>query len=103
VDLYDVLLSIQPSPVVALNRAVAVSKLDGPLKGLQLIEELRDELAEYTPFHAARADFLRRAGRIDEARRVYTRAIELAENGVERRYFERRVKELSKGPDRVMD
>jgi RNA polymerase sigma-70 factor (ECF subfamily) len=91
------LRSIQPSPVVTLNRAVAVSMVEGPVKGLQLIEELAGPLAEYTPYHAARADFLRRAGKIDDARRVYSQAIELAENAVERRYFERRLEGLSKG------
>jgi RNA polymerase sigma-70 factor (ECF subfamily) len=93
--LYDTLHSINPSPIVALNRAVALAMVEGPSKGLGLIEALADPLRQYTPYHAARADLLRRAGRNQEARRAYEQASELAENEVEKAYFERRLRELS--------
>jgi RNA polymerase sigma-70 factor (ECF subfamily) len=78
VQLYDLLLSLTPSPVVALNRAVAVAEVDGPEVALALVEPL--ELTSYHAWHVTRADLLRRLGRYDEARAVYDRAIELAGN-----------------------
>ncbi|MEX0653009.1 MAG: RNA polymerase sigma factor [Phycisphaeraceae bacterium] len=98
VGLYDVLLRADPSPVVELNRAVAVAMLDGPAAGLALIDALlaRGELEEYHPAHAARADLCRRLGRTAEARDSYERALGLARQAPERRFFERRLAELTK-------
>ena len=92
-DLYRGLQRIHDTPVVRLNRAVAVAMAEGPERGLGLIEELED-LDEFHPFHAARADLLRRAGRREEAAAAYERAIALCANAVERRYLERRLAEL---------
>jgi RNA polymerase sigma-70 factor, ECF subfamily len=96
VGLYDVLLRLEPSPVVELNRAVAVGMRDGPEAGLALVDAIlaRGALAEYHLAHAARADFCRRLGRADDARSSYRRAIELARQEPERRFLERRVAEL---------
>jgi RNA polymerase sigma-70 factor (ECF subfamily) len=91
--LYDWLLQMSPSPVVELNRAVAVAMADGPEEGLELVERL-DALDEYPPYHAARADLLRRLGRADETREAYRRALELTANAAERRFFERRLAQL---------
>jgi RNA polymerase sigma-70 factor (ECF subfamily) len=95
VGLYDILLSIQPSPVVALNRAVAISMVEGPKRGLELLDQLGDALDDYLPYLAAQADLLRRAGDGEKARRVYTRAIELVDNRVEKQFLERRLVELT--------
>ena len=76
VALFDQLLALSPSPVVALNRAVAVAEVDGPEVALALVEPLA--LTSYHAWHATRADLLRRLGRYDEARTAYDRAIELA-------------------------
>lgn len=94
--LYDRLLAFQPSPVIALNRAVAVAMAEGPLRGLALLNRLEadGELADYFPFHAAHADLMRRAGWRDAARTAYTRALTLSENEVERAFVERRLREL---------
>jgi RNA polymerase sigma-70 factor (ECF subfamily) len=95
--LYDLLLRAAPSPVVALNRAVAVGMRDGAAAGLALVDALlarSDALADYVPAHATRADLCRRLGRRDEARAAYRQALELAEQAPERRYFERRLAEL---------
>ena len=94
--LYGELAMLQPTPVVELNRAVAVAMADGPEAGLVLIDRLASggELEQYHLLHAARADLLRRAGRLDEALRAYGRALELCGNDVERRYLGRRVAEL---------
>jgi RNA polymerase sigma factor (sigma-70 family) len=94
--LYDVLAEVWPSPVVALNRAVAVGMADGPAAGLDAIDALRDEpqLAGYSYTAAARADFLRRLGRRDEARASYEEALLLTENDVERDFLLRRLGEL---------
>jgi len=94
--LYDVLLRIEPSPVVELNRAVAVAMRDGPAAGLVLIEGIlaRGELKEYHLAHSARADLCRRLGKTPEARAAYKRAIDLARQGPERRFLERRLAEL---------
>src|SRR3954468_17966046 len=97
VALYDVLLQTWPSPVVALNRAVAVGLADGPAPGFAPLDALADEpqLAGYGYAAAARADFLRRLGRSDEARSAYGEALLLTENAAERRFLERRLAGLS--------
>jgi len=95
VALYDRLLEVQPSPVIALNRAVALSELEGPEAGLTAVEPLADRLEGYHLFHATRAELLRRLGRGDEARRANERALELTDNPAERALLERRVRELS--------
>jgi RNA polymerase sigma-70 factor, ECF subfamily len=97
VALYDLLQRIDPSPVVELNRAVAVAMRDGPEAGLALIEALlaRRELEDYHLAHAARADLYRRAGRAAEARASYERALALARQEPERRFLERRLKEVA--------
>jgi RNA polymerase sigma-70 factor, ECF subfamily len=89
-------LSIQTgSPVVELNRAIAVAELDGPEAGLAILDGL--ELGHYRYFHSARADLLRRAGRDDEARRAYQRALELAQTDAERRSLNDQLTQLSCG------
>jgi RNA polymerase sigma-70 factor (ECF subfamily) len=95
--LYDVLLQASPSPVVALNRAAAIGMRDGPEAGLALVDALIAEgtLDEYRLAHAARADFLRRLGRREEAAGAYLAALEFARQEPERRFFERRLRELS--------
>jgi RNA polymerase sigma-70 factor (ECF subfamily) len=90
--LYGELARLQPSPVVELNRAVAVAMADSPEAGLALLDGL--PLERYHLFHSARADLLRRAGRADEARVAYERARELATNESERAFLERRIAEL---------
>jgi len=94
---YDLLLSLEPTPVVELNRAVAVAMRDGPAAGLALVEKLleRGELADYHLAHAARADLCRRLGRSAEARAAYERALELTQLAPERRFLERRLAELA--------
>ncbi len=96
VALYDLLLELDPSPVVALNRAVAVAMHDGPEAGLAAVDTLlaRGELADYHLAHAARADLCRRLGRTEEARAAYRRALELVRQAPERRFLERRLAEL---------
>jgi RNA polymerase sigma-70 factor (ECF subfamily) len=89
-SLYDELQRVRPSPVVALNRAVAVAMADGPDAALRLLDPLADDLDRYHHFHAARADLLRRAGREPEAADAYDRALALVGNDAERRYLERR-------------
>jgi RNA polymerase sigma-70 factor (ECF subfamily) len=92
---YDLLLRADPSPVVALNRAVAIAMRDGPAAGLALIDPLAaGELANYRFAHAARADLLRRLGRPDEAKAAYARALELTEQGTERAFLQRRLAAL---------
>ena len=97
VGLYDVLLRLNDSPVIELNRAVAVAMRDGPAEGLAIIDEIlaRGELREYRPAHAARAELCRRLGRTEEARGSYRRALKLARQEPERRFLERRLAELS--------
>ena len=94
--LYDVLLRVEPSPVVELNRAVAVAMRDGPDAGLALIDAVlaRGDLADYHLAHAARADLCRRRGRKAEARASYQMALTLARQEPERRFLERRLAEL---------
>ena len=98
VGLYDVLLKLEPSPVIELNRAVAIAMRDGPEAGLDLVDALLadGELEDYRLAHAARADFCRRLGRIDEARAAYERALALTQQIPERRFLERRLAELPK-------
>jgi RNA polymerase sigma-70 factor, ECF subfamily len=98
VALYDQLVRVDPSPVVTLNRAVAVAELDGPEVALATIEHLADTLAGYHAYHAARADLLRRLGRSKESRAAYDRAIDLAGNTAETAYLARRRDELA-GPE----
>jgi RNA polymerase sigma-70 factor (ECF subfamily) len=93
VVLYDRLAEQHPSPVVSLNRAVAVAMATGAAEGLALAEPLAGELDGYHLFHATRADLLRRLGRVDEARAAYERALSLAANPVEREFLERRLAE----------
>jgi len=99
--LYAELMRIMPSPVVELNRAVAVAMADGPLRALALLERMEDRetLAKYYPYHVARADFLRRAGRFEEAREAYRRALELCQNRAELSFLHRRLSELPELPD----
>lgn len=95
VGLYDALARIQPSPVVDLNRAVAIAMRDGPAAGLPLVDALADgALADYHLAHAARADLCRRLGRNDEARAAYRRALALARLAPERRFLEGRLSAL---------
>ena len=96
VKLYDRLERVQPSPIVSLNRAVAVAMADGPRAGLTLIDALAatNDLDDYHLLHAARADLLRRAGSNDEAAKSYLRALALVTNDSERRYLERRLREV---------
>jgi RNA polymerase sigma-70 factor (ECF subfamily) len=97
VYLYDVLLRIEHTPVIELNRAVAVAMRDGPAAGLALVDELlaRGDLAGYRLIHAARADLCRRLGRNDDARAAYTQALALTQSEPERQFLQRRVAALS--------
>ncbi len=94
--LYDRLLQIQPSPVIELNRAVAIAMCEGPEQGLCLIDDLlaREHLSHYPLAHSARADMCRRLGRIPEARASYEKALALAQQEPERRFLARRLAEL---------
>ncbi|WP_410792082.1 RNA polymerase sigma factor [Kribbella sp. C-35] len=94
VALYDQLVRVDRSPIVALNRAVAVAELDGPEVALATIDRLGDQLSGYHAYHAARADLLRRLGRSQESRAAYDAAIELAENTAEVAYLSRRRDQL---------
>jgi RNA polymerase sigma-70 factor (ECF subfamily) len=96
VELYDQLQAFDPSPVVALNRAVAVAEVAGPATGLALVDAL--DLGAYHLFHAIRADLLRRLGRDAEARAAYETAITLAENAAERDFLRRRRDSLPAKP-----
>ncbi len=97
VALYDVLLRVEPSPIIQLNRAVAVAMRDGPAKGLELVDALleRGELAQYHLAHAARADFCRRLGRNADARVSYQRALAFAKQEPEQRFLRQRLMELT--------
>jgi len=106
VSLYDVLASAAPSPIVELNRAVAVAMRDGPQAGLELVDGIleRGHLDRYHLAHAARADLCRRLGRLEEARTAYRRALELTAQDPERRFLERRLAELVQAPaERVVE
>lgn len=97
VGLYDVLVRATGSPVVELNRAMAVAMCDGPEAGLALVDALlaRGELTDYHLAYSARADLSRRLGRLDEARVAYHKALELAQQDPDRQFLERRLRELS--------
>ena len=92
--LYAWFAEIDPSPVVELNRAVALAEVDGPERGLELVEAI-EGLDRYQPLHAARADLLARLGRATEARAAYRRAIELTDNAAQRDFLERRLSNVS--------
>jgi RNA polymerase sigma-70 factor (ECF subfamily) len=96
VSLYDMLLQAAPSPVIALNRAVALAMRDGPVAGLALVDELLagGELSDYYLSYSVRAELCRRLGRTAEAREAYQRALELSQQSPERRFLERRLAEL---------
>jgi RNA polymerase sigma-70 factor (ECF subfamily) len=96
VRLYDVLERLQPSPIVSLNRAVAVAMVEGPQSGLAIIDALaaNGDLDNYHLFHAARAELRRRSGSRKEAANSYARALELVANYSERRYLQRRLREV---------
>ncbi len=91
-QLYDQLLALSPTPVVALNRAVAVAEVDGAVAALAAVDSL--EISGYHLFHSTRADLLRRLGRRTEAAAAYDAALALVGNGAERRFLERRRSEL---------
>jgi RNA polymerase sigma-70 factor (ECF subfamily) len=95
VGIYDVLVRADPSPVVELNRAVAVAMRDGPAAGLALIDKIlaRGDLADYQFAHSARGELLRRLGRNEEARAAYERALALTNQETERRFLQRRLSE----------
>jgi RNA polymerase sigma-70 factor (ECF subfamily) len=97
VGLYDVLLQAEPSPIIELNRAVAVAMRDGPSAGLALVDGIleRGDLHAYHLAHSARADLCRRLGRKDDARVSYARALELTRQEPERRFLEQRLRELA--------
>jgi RNA polymerase sigma-70 factor (ECF subfamily) len=95
VALYDRLVMLDPSPIVRLNRAVAVAEVDGPAVALAEVDRLAEALDGYHAYHAARADLLRRHGRSDESRAAYDRAIGLAGNPAERAYLTRRRDQLA--------
>jgi RNA polymerase sigma-70 factor (ECF subfamily) len=92
--LYDQLVRLDPSPIIALNRAIAVAELDGPEVALAAVDRLELTLAGYHAYHATRADLLRRLGRGQESRAAYDRAIELAGNTAETAYLTRRRDQL---------
>jgi RNA polymerase sigma-70 factor, ECF subfamily len=96
VGLYELLLRIEPSPIVELNRAAAIAMRDGPQAGLDLIDAIlaRGDLENYHLVHSARADLCRRLGRTEEARASYQRALELTRQEPERRFLERRLAEM---------
>jgi RNA polymerase sigma-70 factor (ECF subfamily) len=100
--LYDLLERVQPSPIVSLNRAVAVAMVDGPRPALALVDALAasGELDGYHLLHAARADLLRRMGSSAEAARNYARALQLVTNDSERRFLQRRLDEAQKAQGR---
>ena len=101
VGLYDVLVRAEPSPVVELNRAVAIAMRDGPAAGLALVDAIlaRGELSDYRLAHAARADLCRRLGRTAQAKASYERALALTRQEPERRFLERRLAELGRRGD----
>lgn len=94
VALYDQLVRLDPSPIVALNRAIAVAEIDGPELALATVDRLEDTLAGYHAYHATRADLLRRLGRSQESRAAYDKAIELGGNTAETAYLTRRRDQL---------
>jgi RNA polymerase sigma-70 factor (ECF subfamily) len=100
VALYDVLLKAEPSAVIELNRAAAIAMRDGPEMGLDLIDKIlaTGELADYYPAHSARGELCRRLGRVSEARAAYERTLELVTQEPERRFLERRLRDLDSRP-----
>jgi RNA polymerase sigma-70 factor (ECF subfamily) len=96
VQLYDLLERVQPSPIVSLNRAVALAMAEGPKSALEIIDKLSadNELDNYHLLHATRADMQRRLGLHEDAAKGYSRALELATNESERRFLERRLREM---------
>jgi RNA polymerase sigma-70 factor, ECF subfamily len=94
IALYDQLVRLDPSPIVTLNRAIAVAELDGPEVALAVVNRLADELADYHAYHATRADLLRRLGCSQQSRAAYDRAIELTGNTAETAYLTRRRDQL---------
>jgi tetratricopeptide (TPR) repeat protein len=94
VALYDQLVRIDPSPIIALNRAIAVAELDGPDVALAAVNRLEDKLAGYHAYHATRADLLRRLGQSQKSRAAYDKAIDLAGNTAETAYLTRRRDQL---------
>jgi RNA polymerase sigma-70 factor (ECF subfamily) len=98
VALYDQLMIFAPTPITALNRAVAVAEVEGPARALELVDELEGkELADYDGYHVARAELLRRLGRRAEAARAYERALQLTDNEVERAHLRKRLSGLGAG------
>jgi RNA polymerase sigma-70 factor (ECF subfamily) len=95
VRLYEVLERLQPSPIVTLNRAVAIAMADSPQAAFGLIDQLAPALDSYHLFHATRADLFRRVGAFEDATQSYTRALELVTNDSERRFLENRLREVS--------
>ena len=95
VALYDQLVHMDPSPIIALNRAIAVAELDGPEVALAIVDRLEDNLAAYHAYHATRADLLRRLQRSQQSREAYDKAIELAGNTAETAYLTRRRDQLT--------
>ena len=102
VGLYDVLLRMDPSPVVELNRAAAIAMRDGPAAGLALIDAIlaRGDLTDYNHAHSARGELLRRLKRLGEASAAYKRALQLVTQDAERRFLERRLESLQQPLDR---
>ena len=94
VALYDQLVRLDPSPIIALNRAIAVAELDGPEVALAAVDRLEHRLAGYRAYHVARAELLRRLGRSQESRAAYDKAIELAGNTAQTAYLTRRRDQL---------
>jgi RNA polymerase sigma-70 factor (ECF subfamily) len=94
VSLYDQLATLDPSPIVTLNRAIAVAELDGPETALAFVSALEDRLGNYHAYHVARAELLRRLGRVEQSLAAYDRAIELAANTAETAYLTRRRDQL---------
>ncbi|HYT76449.1 MAG TPA: hypothetical protein VEL79_16955, partial [Vicinamibacterales bacterium] len=105
VGLYDVLQRLDSSPVIELNRAVAVAMRDGPAAGLALIDAILDrgDLSDYRLAHAARAELRRRLGRIADARASFERALALTRQEPERRFLQRRLAELGNEPSSEAD
>lgn len=95
VAFYDMLMRVDPSPIVQLNRAVAIAMRDGAEAGLRLVDGLEPDLGDYRLWHAARADLLRRLGRTDEARAAYEAALALTTQPAEQRFIARRLQELA--------
>ena len=98
VTLYDRLIALDPTPIVALNRAVAVSRVHGPAAGLAAADVLSDDLADYQPFHATRADLLAQLGSRREAIAAYDEALARTHNAAERRFLEDRRRKLNRSP-----